>query len=63
MDIVAILEYERKDYQKAFDLVKYMMARSLLKEVIFNGSDNQIIAALSFDGRTYYNKNKPTWTR
>jgi hypothetical protein len=59
-EVMEILGYEPKDYQKAFDLVKYMEARSLLKATQYFGGGS-IVTELSLDGREYYEKNKTEW--
>lgn len=62
MNIVEILGYEPKDYQKAFDLVKFLELKRLIKDTRYFGSGNQIWAELSLEGWQYYNLHKPAWT-
>ncbi len=57
--VMGILEFEPKDFQKAFDLVKHMEGTGFIKEGRYMAGD--IIIELSLEGREYYEEHKPNF--
>jgi len=57
--IMEILEFEDKNFQAAFDIVKYMENRGFIKQGIYHHND--IIIELSLSGKEYFDKNKASF--